>query len=157
MRRGTSTVPTWHLQSCLYLCNERCSPSVNILLRCQCYIYHDDVIKWKHFARYWPFLWKFTSHRWIPRTKANDANLWCFLWSAFERQLSKKWRGSLLETLPRSLWRHCNVIFPLSSKHTIERIIVKNMQMLIKYLVYLEYIQTINMCKPNSLVNKKLR
>ena len=23
-----------------------------------------------------------TAHRWIPRTKASDAELWCFLWSA---------------------------------------------------------------------------
>ena len=42
---------------------------------------HDDVIKWKHFPRYWPFL------RVIPRspmnfhTKASDAELCCFLWS----------------------------------------------------------------------------
>ena len=27
---------------------------------------------------------KFTGHRWIPRTKASDAQLWCFLWSAPE-------------------------------------------------------------------------
>ena len=25
---------------------------------------------------------EFTGPRWIPRTKANDAELWCFLWSA---------------------------------------------------------------------------
>ena len=25
---------------------------------------------------------KFTGPRWIPRTKASDAELWCFLWSA---------------------------------------------------------------------------
>ena len=24
-----------------------------------------------------------TGHRWIPRTKASDAELWCFLWSAW--------------------------------------------------------------------------
>ena len=34
----------------------------------------------------------FTDHRWIPRKKVSDAELWCFLWSA-----------------PlRPLWRHCN-------------------------------------------------
>ena len=27
---------------------------------------------------------EFTGHRWIPRTKANVAELWCFLWSAPE-------------------------------------------------------------------------
>ena len=26
--------------------------------------------------------WEFTGPRWIPRTKARDAELWCFLWSA---------------------------------------------------------------------------
>ena len=36
----------------------------------------DDVIKWKHLCG------EFTGHRWIPRTKASDAELWCFLWSA---------------------------------------------------------------------------
>ena len=25
---------------------------------------------------------EFTGHRWIPSTKASDAELWCFLWSA---------------------------------------------------------------------------
>ena len=25
---------------------------------------------------------EFTGHRWIPRTKASDAELWCFVWSA---------------------------------------------------------------------------
>ena len=29
-----------------------------------------------------PLCGEFTGHRWIPRTKANDAELWCFLWSA---------------------------------------------------------------------------
>ena len=27
---------------------------------------------------------EFTGHRWIPRTKASDAELWCFLWCAPE-------------------------------------------------------------------------
>ena len=42
--------------------------------------HHDDVIKWKHFPRYWPFV-----VRWIPRTKASDAELWYCLWSAPEK------------------------------------------------------------------------
>ena len=29
-----------------------------------------------------PLCWEFTDHRWIPRTKASDAELWCFLWPA---------------------------------------------------------------------------
>ena len=45
---------------------------------------HDDVIKLKHFPRYWPFM------RGIHRSpvkspyKASDAELWCFLWVAPE-------------------------------------------------------------------------
>ena len=45
---------------------------------------HDDVIKWKHFPRNWPFVRGIHRSRWIPRTKASDAELWCFLWSASE-------------------------------------------------------------------------
>ena len=45
---------------------------------------HDDVIKWKHFPRYWPFVRGIHRSRRIPRTKASDVELWCFLWSAPE-------------------------------------------------------------------------
>ena len=45
-------------------------------------IHHDDVIKWKHFPRYWPFVRGIHRSRWIPCTKASDAGLWCCLWSA---------------------------------------------------------------------------
>ena len=31
-----------------------------------------------------PLCGEFTCHRWIPHTKASDAELWCFLWSASE-------------------------------------------------------------------------
>ena len=47
-----------------------------------CIWVHDDVIKWKHFPRNWPFVRGI--HRWIPHTKASDAELWCLLWSASE-------------------------------------------------------------------------
>ena len=46
--------------------------------------YHDDVIKWKHFPRNWPFVRGIHRSRWIPHTKASDAELWCFLWSGSE-------------------------------------------------------------------------
>ena len=47
-------------------------------------LHHDDVIKWKHFPRYWPLVRGIHRSRWIPRTKASDAGLWCFLSSASE-------------------------------------------------------------------------
>ena len=39
---------------------------------------HDDVIKWKLFRLTGPLCGEFTGHRWIPLTKARDAELWCF-------------------------------------------------------------------------------
>ena len=47
-------------------------------------LFHDDVIKWNHFPRYWPFVRGIHRSRWIPSTKASDAELWCFLWSTPE-------------------------------------------------------------------------
>ena len=38
---------------------------------------HDDVIKWKHFPRYWQF------GRGIHRSPVSDTELWCFLWSVY--------------------------------------------------------------------------
>ena len=46
--------------------------------------YHDEVIKWKHIPCNWPFVRGIHRSRWIPHAKASDAELWCFLWSAFE-------------------------------------------------------------------------
>ena len=35
-------------------------------------------------------LWgEFTGHRWIPLTKASDAELWCFLWSGPEQTVEQ--------------------------------------------------------------------
>ena len=51
---------------------------------------------------------EFTGRRWIPRTKASDAELWCFLLSAPDKPLSKQSRGWWFEMPSRSLWRHCN-------------------------------------------------
>ena len=45
-----------------------------------------------------PLCGEFTGHRWIPLTKASDAERWCFLWSASE------------QTPPFPLWRHGNGI-----------------------------------------------
>ena len=57
---------------------------------------------------------EFTGPRWIPRTKASDAELWCFLSSASEStvceagDLIKQLWGWWFETLSCPLWRHCN-------------------------------------------------
>ena len=61
-------------------------------------LWHDDVIKWKHFPVTDPLYGEFTGRRWIPRTKASDVELWCFLWKSL---------GWLFEEPSRPLWRHC--------------------------------------------------
>ena len=55
------------------------------------------------------FCGEFTGHRWIPRTKASAAELWCFLHLRLNKRLSKQSWGWLCETPSCSLWRHRNV------------------------------------------------
>ena len=55
-----------------------------------------------------PLYGEFTGHRWIPLTKASNAELWCFIWSVSEQTLSKQSRRRWLEMPLHSLWRHCN-------------------------------------------------
>ena len=70
--------------------------------------YHDDVIKWKHFLRYWPFVRGIhrlpvnSPHK--PVTRSFDV----FLDLRLNKRLSKQSWGWWFGTLSRSLWRHCN-------------------------------------------------
>ena len=68
-------------------------------------VWHDDVIKWKHFPHYWPFVRGIHRSPWIPRTQASDVELWCFLRS-HNKRLSKQPCGWWFETPSWSLW--CN-------------------------------------------------
>ena len=70
--------------------------------------YHDDVIKWTHFPRNWPFVRGIHRSRWIPHTKASDAELWCFFYLRLNKRLSKQPWGRWFETPSWSLSRHCN-------------------------------------------------
>ena len=51
---------------------------------------------------------EFTGHRWIPRTKASDAELWYFFDLRLNKRLSKQSWVWWFETPVRPLWRHCN-------------------------------------------------
>ena len=55
-----------------------------------------------------PFCGEFTVHRWIPLTKASDAELWCLIY-AFNKGLSGQSWGWRFETPSCPLWRHRNV------------------------------------------------
>ena len=56
-----------------------------------------------------PLCGEFTGDRWIPTTKASDAELWCFFYLHLNKRLSKQSWGWWFETLSRPLWRRCNV------------------------------------------------
>ena len=56
----------------------------------------------------------FSSHRWIPRTKASDAELWCFLWSAPAPRVEQTMETRWFETPSRSLCGHVNDLWNLS-------------------------------------------
>ena len=69
---------------------------------------HYDVIEWKHFPRYWPFV------RGIHRSPVNSPHkgqlrgaVMISLTCALNKRLSKQTWGWWFETQSRSLWRHC--------------------------------------------------
>ena len=77
--------------------------------------YHDDVIKWKHFPRYWKYV------RGIHRSPVNSPHkgrwrgaLIFFFDLHSNKRLSKQWWGWWFETLLCPLWRHCNEINQLA-------------------------------------------
>ena len=72
--------------------------------------FHDDVIKYKHFPRYWPICagnssaaGEFPLQR--PVTRSFDV----FFDLRMNKRLSIQSRRRWLETPSRHLWRHCNV------------------------------------------------
>ena len=70
---------------------------------------HDDVIKWKHFPRYWPFVRGI--HRWPVNSPHKGQWRGALIFSlicALNKRLRKQSWGWWIEA-SHSLWRHCNV------------------------------------------------
>ena len=82
---------------------------------------HDDVIKWKYFPRYWPFVRGIHRHRWIPLTKASDAELWFFTYAGLNTWVNNREAYDLFETPSRPLWNHCNDVDILSGPYIAEQ------------------------------------
>ena len=66
-------------------------------------LYHEGVIKREHFARYRPIgkgihrsPGDSKCHRWVPLTKASDAELWCFIWSVPEQTVMQRIRTPVI-------------------------------------------------------------
>ena len=62
---------------------------------------HGDVIKWKYFPRYWPFVWVRETHR----SPVNSPHM------RLDKRLSKQPGDWWFETPSWSLWRHCSGLF----------------------------------------------
>ena len=69
---------------------------------------HDDVIKWRHFPRNWPFVRGIYRSRWIPTQRPVTQSFDVFFDLRLNKQLSKQPWGWWFETPSWSLWRHCN-------------------------------------------------
>ena len=93
------------LQCLVTLMNRLPPTTIKIYIWCN----HDDVIIWKHFPRYWPFV------RGIHRSPVNSPHkgqwrgaLMFFFYFRLNKGLSKQSWGWWFETLSRPLWRHSN-------------------------------------------------
>ena len=77
------------------------------LLHCPIRLIHGDVIKWKHFPRYWPFVrgihWSLVNSPHI----VNDFDVFFDL--CLKKLLSKQLRHQWFGIPWHSLWCHCNV------------------------------------------------
>ena len=71
--------------------------------------WHDDVIKWKHFPHYWPFV------RGRPVTQSFDV----FFDLRLNKRLRKQLWGWWFETVSHSAWRHCNDITKNKALHKV--------------------------------------
>ena len=79
----------------------------------RCTLRHDDVIKWTHLPRYWPFV------RGIHKYPVNSPHKGQWrgaLMFALNKRLSKQSWGWWFETSSCPLWRHCNGVINLSIK-----------------------------------------
>ena len=69
---------------------------------------HDDVIKWKHFPCYWPFVRISPLTGEFPSQRLVAPSLDVYFDLRLNKRLSKQSRRPWCETPSRSLWRHIN-------------------------------------------------
>ena len=70
---------------------------------------HDDVIKRRHFPRYWPFVRGIHRHRRIPSQRTVTRSFDVFFDLRLNKRLSKHSRRRWFETPSCLLWRQCYV------------------------------------------------
>ena len=113
---------------------------------------HDDVIKWKHFRRNWPFVRGIHRSPWTLLTKARDAEFWSapeqmveptiemsVIWDAISLIMTSLYRiNGSLSTMAKDLNHLCPVSF------------VKYGKMKIYVLLFLKTIQHLRVSVLNS-------
>ena len=88
--------------------------AISLFLRNLSHVFtYYDVIKWKHFPRYWPFVRGIHWSPRIPLTKVLMFSLIC----ALNKRLSKQSWGWWFDTPSCSLLRHCDVCVISSLAH----------------------------------------
>ena len=75
---------------------------------CRSWIYHD-VIEWKHFPRYWPFVRGIHRSPDSPHKTSDAARSFDIFYLRLKKRLSKPSRHRWYEMPSCSWWRHCNV------------------------------------------------
>ena len=70
---------------------------------------HNDVIKWKYFPRYWPYVRESTNHQWILLKRPVTGNVGVLLDLCLNKRWSKQSVRQWFEKPSRSLWHHCKV------------------------------------------------
>ena len=89
----------------------------NVLWCFQSWFGHDDVIKWKHFPCYWPFVRPFTGSGEFPAQRPVTRSFDVFFDLCLNKRLRKQSWGWWFETLSRPLWHYNDravVWFPVS-------------------------------------------
>ena len=84
--------------------------------------FNDDIINVNIVRVTGPLYVEFTANRWIPRTKASDAELSVFFYLSMKKRWSIKQRHRLVKTPPRSSWCHCNAALSLLSTPLVRRL-----------------------------------
>ena len=71
-----------------------------------CLSHPDDVIEWKHFPRYWPFVRRIH----LSQVDSPHKDQWrgALMFLSVPKRLRKQSWHRWFETPSRSLWRHCN-------------------------------------------------
>ena len=108
---------------------------------------HDDVIKWKHFPRYWPFVWE------IHRSPVNSPHKgpWC---GALMFSLNCVWiNGWVNNRQAGDLWRHlCRLWRHFNAFRTFNGSLAKwfNNQCSVRILYKLRSVQNTGTCYPGQ-------